>query len=257
MTRRGVRVRPYCKEIVKEARSLHIQLTVYLLKTVIKMKSIQIWGYFVAVCVCFSVSFVLADDDEGEAALPELQIEVVEVPDDCGKKTQTGDFLKMHYAGRLEDGTEFDSSYYRERPFEFQLGTGQVIAGWDQGLIGMCVGEKRTLIIPAHLGYGEKGSGKKIPGGATLIFDVELLDFHDSPAPEKVFKEIDTDGDDQLSQEEFFKFLVMRNKELPIDEQEGEDELMAIAKEIFPQWDGDANGHINIDEFNADVHEEL
>ncbi|PWZ30281.1 hypothetical protein Zm00014a_025216 [Zea mays] len=77
--------------------------------------------------------------------------------------------------GTLTDGSVFDSSYDRGDPFEFTLGNGQVIKGWDQGLLGMCVGEKRKLKIPAKMGYGERGSPPKIPGGATLIFDTELI----------------------------------------------------------------------------------
>lgn len=73
------------------------------------------------------------------------------------------------------DGTEFDSSIPRNQPFTFTLGTGQVIKGWDQGLLGMCEGEKRKLIIPPDLGYGAKGAPPKIPGDSTLKFVVELL----------------------------------------------------------------------------------
>ena len=83
--------------------------------------------------------------------------------------------LHRHYTGKLEDGTEFDSSIPRNQPFVFTLGVGQVIKGWDQGLLDMCEGEKRKLVIPSHLGYGDNGAPPKIPGGATLIFEVELL----------------------------------------------------------------------------------
>jgi len=96
-------------------------------------------------------------------------------PDQCKIKSKRGDRLQMHYTGTLEDGTEFDSSIPRGEPFTFTLGSGQVIKGWDQGLIGMCEGEKRKLVIPSDLGYGDRGSPPKIPGGATLIFEVELL----------------------------------------------------------------------------------
>ncbi len=75
----------------------------------------------------------------------------------------------------MEDGTEFDSSIGRNDPFTFTLGVGQVIKGWDQGLLEMCEGEKRKLVIPSDLGYGDRGAPPKIPGGATLIFEVELL----------------------------------------------------------------------------------
>ena len=83
----------------------------------------------------------------------------------------------MHYTGTLRvDDSKFDSSRDRDSPFEFTLGSGQVIKGWDQGLMDMCIGEVRKLTIPSDLGYGDRGSPPKIPGGATLVFDVELLD---------------------------------------------------------------------------------
>ncbi|KAM6435751.1 peptidyl-prolyl cis-trans isomerase FKBP2-like isoform 2-T2 [Liasis olivaceus] len=104
-----------------------------------------------------------------------LQIGVKKRVDNCPIKSRKGDVLHMHYTGKLEDGTEFDSSLTRHQPFIFSLGTGQVIKGWDQGLLGMCEGEKRKLVIPSELGYGDRGAPPKIPGGATLIFEVELL----------------------------------------------------------------------------------
>ncbi|XP_060110609.1 peptidyl-prolyl cis-trans isomerase FKBP2 isoform X1 [Heteronotia binoei] len=104
-----------------------------------------------------------------------LQIGVKKRVDNCPIKSRKGDVLHMHYTGKLEDGTEFDSSLTRDQPFVFTLGTGQVIKGWDQGLLGMCEGEKRKLVIPSELGYGDRGAPPKIPGGATLVFEVELL----------------------------------------------------------------------------------
>ncbi|RHZ71398.1 Peptidyl-prolyl cis-trans isomerase fpr2 [Aspergillus turcosus] len=94
---------------------------------------------------------------------------------ECTRKTAKGDTVHMHYRGTLAaDGSEFDSSYGRGQPLKFKLGAGRVIKGWDEGLLDMCVGEKRTLTIPPEYGYGERGIGP-IPGGATLVFETELV----------------------------------------------------------------------------------
>ncbi len=92
-----------------------------------------------------------------------------------GAEAQAGKTVSVHYTGWLTDGTKFDSSLDRGQPFEFQLGAGQVIAGWDEGVAGMKVGGKRKLVIPSDLGYGASGTGGVIPANATLIFEVELL----------------------------------------------------------------------------------
>ncbi|OAY82480.1 Peptidyl-prolyl cis-trans isomerase FKBP15-1 [Ananas comosus] len=105
----------------------------------------------------------------------ELQIGVKYKPETCSIQAHKGDRIKVHYRGTLTDGKVFDSSFERGDPIEFELGSGQVIKGWDQGLLGMCIGEKRKLKIPAKLGYGTQGSPPTIPGGATLIFDTELV----------------------------------------------------------------------------------
>ena len=99
---------------------------------------------------------------------------VDEVPG-TGSLPKQGQPVKVHYTGWLENGKKFDSSVDRGQPFEFTLGVGQVIKGWDEGVSTMKVGGKRKLIIPAQLGYGERGAGGLIPPNATLIFDVELL----------------------------------------------------------------------------------
>ena len=126
-----------------------------------------------------------------------LRIGVKHRPASCDRKSKPGDKLKMHYTGTLVDGTKFDSSRDRDDPFEFVLGRGMVIQGWDQGLNNMCVGEKRVLTIPSGLGYGDAGSGK-IKGGDTLIFDVELMGIEDG-GPEGAFGgefDMPPDGED-------------------------------------------------------------
>ena len=92
-----------------------------------------------------------------------------------GPQPQKGQTIRAHYEGRLVDGKVFDSSYARKEPLEFAVGIGQVIPGWDEGLLAMKVGEKRTLVIPPNLGYGARGAGGVIPPNAWLIFDVELV----------------------------------------------------------------------------------
>lgn len=92
-----------------------------------------------------------------------------------GAEAKAGMTVDVHYTGWLLDGTKFDSSVDRGKPFSFHLGAGEVIRGWDEGVAGMKVGGKRKLRIPAELGYGARGAGGVIPGNATLIFDVELL----------------------------------------------------------------------------------
>jgi peptidylprolyl isomerase len=92
-----------------------------------------------------------------------------------GEAPAKGKRVKVHYTGRLADGKKFDSSVDRGEPFAFSIGVGQVIKGWDEGVMSMKVGGKRQLIIPAELGYGARGAGRDIPPNAELIFDVELL----------------------------------------------------------------------------------
>ena len=102
-----------------------------------------------------------------------LQYQILQAGD--GDVAKAGKLVKVHYTGWLTDGTKFDSSVDRGEPLEFKLGAKQVIAGWDEGVTGMKVGEKRRLVIPSKLAYGKRGAGGVIPPDATLVFEVELV----------------------------------------------------------------------------------
>jgi len=152
----------------------------------------------------------------------------------------------MHYTGTIDAtsatgkaGSQFDSSRGRGQTFDFVIGQGQVIQGWEQGLIGLCKGAKATLIIPPEMGYGEQGAGGDIPGGATLNFDVEVVDFGAPPPPPDIFGEIDADKDAELTTEELLNWF-KENREM--------DEL---PDGLMESMDADSDGKISWDEFNG------
>ena len=108
---------------------------------------------------------------------PPTELDVTEVTEGEGKEATAGNTVSVHYVGVAHStGEEFDASYNRGAPLDFRLGVGQVITGWDQGVQGMRVGGRRQLVIPPHLGYGDRGAGGVIKPGETLIFVVDLLD---------------------------------------------------------------------------------
>ena len=117
-------------------------------------------------------------DDRGKGKTVNMcdGLQIVDLESGEGVEACAGQSVVVHYTGWLTDGSKFDSSVDRDRPFSFRLGVGQVIAGWDQGVAGMKVGGKRKLTIPPDLAYGETGAGGMIPPSATLVFEVELLE---------------------------------------------------------------------------------
>jgi len=204
------------------------------------------------------VASVVLGEDGG------LKVEYLSKPDTCDVVARNGNMIKMHYTGTLEDGKKFDSSYDRNEPFQFQLGVGQVIKGWEEGVLGMCAGEKRKLIIPPALGYGDQGAGDIIPGGATLYFEVELISAEEGPTPVNVFKQIDVDADMALSRDEISSYLKQQVETMQeAGGEQGEEarkmleDQDKLVEEIFAHEDKDKDGVISHDEFSGPKHDEL
>ena len=126
--------------------------------------------------ILLGMAMIFAFIKYGPSSGPSAVVEITMTEASDGVKAEKGMMVSVHYQGRLEDGTVFDDSNKRGEPISFILGNGMVIQGWEQGIEGMAIGEKRTLTIPPELGYGEAGAGDVIPPNATLVFDVELVD---------------------------------------------------------------------------------
>jgi hypothetical protein len=160
------------------------------------------------------------------------QVKQYEGATECedGDRVKPGDQLGMHFTGTIDassksgtPGKQFDSSRGRG-VFDTKIGVGQVIPGWDQGLIGLCKGAKATLVIPPDLGYGEKGAGRDIPGGATLNFDVEVVSVSAPPPEPNLFEELDVNTDCKLTAEEVLAHFKKHGQdELPAGLMQNED----------------------------------
>lgn len=184
-------------------------------------------------------------------------------PEGCTRRASNGDILYMHYVGKLDNGKKFDSSYDHQPndPFGFKLGAGHVISGWEEGVSGMCVGEKRKLTIPPSLGYGDEGYGDLIPPKSTLVFEIELMDikdddgtFEDSLAANQdhrhahphEFEHIDANNDKHISKEELINFIVKLNAEAA--ENERIDDVEKTVDEIIREHDLNQDGQISFEE---------
>jgi len=198
-----------------------------------------------------SLSIISAALAATSAYASEFKVTVYEGPTECedSDKIASGNYLTMHYTGTIDEsseagekGKQFDSSRDRDDPFQFQIGGGQVIKGWDQGLVGLCKGAKATLILPPDYGYGDQGAGGEIPGGATLNFDVEVIEIGDAseaPPEPNYFLQLDTNSDGKIDRDEVKAYLV----------ENGQDE--SGVDHIFSNEDTDGDGFISWDEFSG------
>jgi len=238
----GVTVRPDCRVLHDQSANTMAQ-NIFLLH----------------ICVLFVITCTTSADSSS------LGSEVTSPPpENCDRKAQNGDILYMHYVGKLASGHQFDSSYTHTPadPFGFKLGAGHVIAGWEEGVVGMCVGEKRKLTIPPSLGYGDEGYGDLIPAKSTLIFEIELMAIKDDDgtfeesllggdgehkhANPHEFDHIDENADHQISREELISFI---NK-LNADAGEGEkiEEVEKTVDDIIREHDLNQDGLISFEE---------
>ena len=126
--------------------------------------------------ILLALTMVGCSSDSPEATVTSSGLQIEELVVGEGESARVGATAVVHYTGWLVDGTKFDSSVDRDSPFDFVIGEGRVIKGWDEGVATMRVGGKRKLTIPPDLAYGDRGVGDVIPPGATLVFEVELLE---------------------------------------------------------------------------------
>jgi len=206
--------------------------------------------------LCSSVALVRADEAADGATDDNTppagwKVEIVSTPAECPKKAAKGDYVTVHYTGTIAPesaagniGEKFDSSI-GEEPFAFPLGEGYVIRGWDVGVEGMCVGEKRILTIPPVWAYGDRGAGV-IPPGATLRFEVELIKVDNQPPePElNMFEALDRNRDGKIDEQELRDFFTSTWEV-------NENELADIVKEVLETEDKDKDGVISWEEFSG------
>uniref|UniRef100_A0A7S1H5P0 peptidylprolyl isomerase n=1 Tax=Thalassionema nitzschioides TaxID=33649 RepID=A0A7S1H5P0_9STRA len=196
----------------------------------------------------FTISILALLSASFASASTELSVTVTDGPKECddSEKVAAGQHVSMHYTGTIDESSEtgekgkkFDSSRDRDTTFDFEIGKGMVIQGWDKGLIGLCKGAKATLIIPPDMGYGDQGAGDDIPAGATLNFDVEVVGISDSaPPPPNYFAMIDEDKDGKITKEEMTAFFTKQG-------------APEIPEGLWESEDKDGDGVVTWEEFNG------
>lgn len=204
---------------------------------------------------------------------PSDKVEVTSVkPENCTYKAKKGDFVKYHYNATLMDGTHIGSTHSFGKTYNVILGNGQVVIGMDEGLMGMCVGEKRRLVIPPHLAYGERGVDGEVPGSAVLVFDVEMIDLEEglpdgymfvwnTEVSPDLFNEMDKNKDKEVDRTEFSDYILQQ-----VAEGKGRlapgFEQPRIIDNMYDNQDRNKDGRITEEEFKlkadeATTHDEL
>jgi len=177
---------------------------------------------------------------------------------DTAKQLKENDYVMMHYTGTIDKdsktgvpGQEFDSSRGHGQTFDFELGVGEVIPGWDRGLLGLCIGAKAILTIPPELAYGKEGVGDDIPGGATLSFDVEVVNRGQKPHD---YKEIDAETKEATERNLFKEIDTDRNRVLTKDEVRAHfkgEGVEGLTDKLWEEEDKNKDGIISWDEFSG------
>lgn len=202
------------------------------------------------------------DGDEKDG--PQVKIEILFKPENSTVKAKLADIVTIHYKGYLEsNGAVFDSIFEKNETYNFQIGKKEVIPGWEKGLIGACVGEKRKLTVPPELAYGDEAV-YNIPARATLVFEIEVVDVKEGPPLVNIFKQIDENGDKKLTRDEVTKFITDQFASQSQYGDEGtrhEDiDIRQMVEEIFNHEDKNKDSEISLDEFSGpkvDHHDEL
>lgn len=197
------------------------------------------------------------EHEEEEEVDPNAKIEIHDLftPEDCKNKSKSGDLVVIHYSGWLDDGKLFDTTVEPSKaymPFEFMLGTGTVIKGFEQGVLNMCKGQKRKIVIPPSLGYGKKGAGA-IPGNTTLTYELEMFDIRQPPPQADMFSHIDTNGDKKLSRKEVSAYMKSQAAAhgMPVHDKKWKKHHKTVVANIFDHEDSDEDGSISHDEFSG------